>query len=273
MTFVKCGVIGHPINHSKSPIIHNYWISKYGLNGEYVAIDIAPDALTQGVETLIAQGYKGFNVTIPHKQNIIPLCADIDDTARAIGAVNTVTIRDGKLYGSNTDAFGFIENLHVGAFGVDFVHRPAVVLGAGGAARAIVYSLLEAGAQKIILCNRSKEKANELSSMAPLNIAVEEWELRNDVLKDAGLLMNATSLGMTGKESLTIDLSHLPKDATVCDIVYAPLITDLLHAAEKRGNQIVTGIGMLLHQARPAFEKWFGVLPDVGADLEQKVLG
>ena len=270
--FIKAGVIGYPVKHSKSPLIHNHWIAQYGLSGDYTAIEIAPENLQDGVQKLIDAGFKGFNVTIPHKQEIFKLCAEVDETANAIGAVNTVVIKGGKLHGTNTDAFGFIENVHQSAFGVDFVHRPAVVLGAGGAARAVVYGLMRAGAQQIIILNRTAGKAKDIAEMNTDIVRVAPWDKRGDMLRDAGLLVNTTSLGMSGKEPLDLDLALLPKDAVVSDIVYAPLMTELLKNAEKNGNQIVTGIGMLLHQARPAFEKWFGVLPDVTEDLEKKVL-
>lgn len=270
--FIKAGVIGYPIKHSKSPLIHNHWIAQYGLHGSYEAIEIVPDNLEKGIRRLIDDGYAGFNVTIPHKQEIFKLCKTVDETARSIGAVNTVVIKDGALHGTNTDAFGFIENVHKSAFGVDFIHRPAIVLGAGGAARAVVYSLLQAGARQIIVTNRTADKAKDIAEMNTDIIRVAPWERRADLLRDAGLLVNTTSLGMSGKAPLDIDLTLLPDDAVVSDIVYAPLMTDLLVHAKARGNQIVTGIGMLLHQARPAFEKWFGVLPDVSEELEKKVL-
>ena len=272
MNFIKAGVIGHPIHHSKSPIIHNHWIAEHGLSGEYKAIDIAPENLQDGVQSLINEGYAGFNVTIPHKQEIFKLCTEVDDTAKAIGAVNTVVIRNGKLFGTNTDAFGFIENVKSQAFGVDFAHRPCIVLGAGGAARAIIHGLIEAGAQKIILTNRTMEKAQEVAALNKKIVEVVDWYKRSDILSHAGFVVNTTALGMKGKDPLDIDLSTLPKDAAVADIVYVPLMTDLLLQAQKGGHQIVTGIGMLLHQARPAFEKWFGVLPDVTSALEQKVM-
>lgn len=273
MSFIKCGVIGHPVQHSKSPLIHNHWIAEHALSGEYKAIDIPPEALKEGVQGMVDDGYAGFNVTIPHKQNILEFCATVDDTARHIGAVNTVVIKDGKLHGTNTDAFGFIENVRKNTFGVDFSHRPVVVLGAGGAARAIIHGLIEAGAENIILTNRTMDKAKEIAGMNADIVRVAPWEERSKILGSAGFLVNTTALGMTGKSPLEIDLAALPKDAAVCDIVYAPLMTDLLQQAQRNGNQIVTGIGMLLHQARPAFEKWFGVLPDVTSDLEEKVLG
>ena len=273
MSFVKCGVIGHPIHHSKSPIIHNHWIAVHGLSGEYKAIDIAPENLQAGVQALIDEGYAGFNVTIPHKQEMLKLCANTDDIAKAIGAVNTVVVKSGKLYGTNTDAFGFIENVRQNTFGVDFAHRPVVVLGAGGAARAIVHGLIDAGAEHIILTNRTMGKAEEIAAINANIVHVAAWEERSKILDGAGFLVNTSALGMTGKSPLEIDLAALPKDAAVCDIVYAPLMTELLQQAQHNGNQIVTGIGMLLHQARPAFERWFGILPEVTPELEKKVLG
>lgn len=270
--FVRAGVIGHPIKHSKSPLIHNHWIAEHGLQGEYTAIDIAPENLKEGVQKLIDNGFAGFNVTVPHKQEIFKLCENVDGKAKTIGAVNTVVVKNGTLHGTNTDAFGFMQNVHQSAFGLDFVHRPSVVLGAGGAARAIVYGLIEAGARQIIVTNRTEEKAKEIAAMNPDIVSVVSWSAREKMLRDAGFLVNTTSLGMVGKDALEIDLALLPNDAVVSDIVYAPLETDLLLQAKARGNQIVTGIGMLLHQARPAFEKWFGVLPEVTEALEKKVL-
>lgn len=268
----KAGVIGHPVNHSKSPLIHNHWIAEHGLQGDYKAIDIAPNVLEAGVTTLIDEGYAGFNVTIPHKQAIINLCAEIDDVARAIGAVNTVTIQNRKLYGSNTDAFGFIQNLKSSDPDIKFGKEKIVVLGAGGAARAIVYGLMQEGAENILITNRTEEKSYDIQKMNPDVIHVGDWEKRSELLEGASLLVNTTSLGMRGKDELEIDLSLLPKDAIVTDIVYVPLMTDLLLQAKERGNPVVTGIGMLLHQARSAFQKWFDVLPEVTRTLEEKVL-
>jgi shikimate dehydrogenase len=270
--FVKACVTGHPLSHTKSPLIHNHWIKKYGLSGEYDAVAIPAETLEDGVKRLVAEGYAGFNVTVPHKEKIFRLCEEIDETAKQIGAVNTVVIKDGKLYGYNTDAFGFIENVRQRAFGADFSRKPVAVLGAGGAARAVVYGLIEAGAEKIYLSNRTEERAAELKEMDVSKIEVVPWGKREEMLEGCGFLVNTTSLGMAGKEKLEMDLSLLPKEAIAADIVYAPLMTDLLKDVEARGNQIVTGIGMLLHQARPAFEKWFGVLPDIDAELERLVL-
>lgn len=274
MGFIKCGVIGHPISHSKSPIIHNHWIAKHDLSGEYKAIDIAPENLEHDIRNLIADGYAGFNVTVPHKQAIFTLCDEVDDRARAIGAVNTVVVQeDGKLRGTNTDAYGFIENIRQTIPDIDFGKGLCVVLGAGGAARAVVYGLLENGADDIVITNRTADKAKEICTINDEKIMSVDWDDRSSILKKAAIVINTTSLGMTGKDALEIDLAPLPKDAVVADIVYAPLMTPLLQAAQDRGNQIVTGIGMLLHQARPAFEQWFGVLPDVDDELQKKVLG
>ena len=270
--FIKTAVIGHPIAHSKSPLIHGEWLREYGLEGSYEAIDIEPDALVEGVRALVERGYGGFNVTAPHKITIMALCDEVDERVRKIGAVNTVSIREGKLYGTNTDAFGFAQNiLSAGLDGWSFKDGAAVVLGAGGAARAVLYALLEEGAPSIILLNRTREKAEELAKM-DAHIQVEDWDKRNEALEAANLIVNTTSLGMEGKPPLEIDLSLAPTKALVTDVVYAPLMTDLLEQAQKRGLRVVTGIGMLLHQARPGFELWNDVAPEVTPELQKKVL-
>ena len=268
---IKTGVIGHPVAHSKSPLIHNYWIGKYGLTGIYTAIDIAEDALEEGIAALVEQDYAGFNVTVPYKERIITLCADIDETARKIGAINTIFIREGKLYGTNTDMFGFVENLQENAPDFNFSGGPAVVLGAGGAARAVIQGLLQQGVPEIHLLNRTRSKAENLKAIDS-RIRIHDWTEISKVLGNANFLVNTTSLGMTGKAPLEIDLSGLPKATLVHDIVYTPLQTALLKTAQARGNQIVTGLGMLLHQARPAFEKWYGIKPDVDRQLQEVVL-
>lgn len=271
--FVKTAVIGHPVAHSKSPLLHNEWLRLYGLKGSYEAIDIEPDALADGVQTLVAQGYTGFNVTIPHKVTIMDLCDEVNECARKIGAVNTVTIRGDKLHGTNTDAFGFAQNItSAGLSDWSFDSGTAVVLGAGGAARAIIHALLEENVPSVILLNRTREKAEKLAGMDAC-IRVEDWDTRNDVLNDANLIVNTTSLGMDGKPPLDIDLSQAPSGALVTDVVYAPLYTELLKQAKLRGLRCVTGIGMLLHQACPGFELWNGVMPEVTPELEKKVLG
>lgn len=269
---MKAGVIGHPITHSKSPIIHQYWLDEYHISGSYEAIDIAPDNLAAEIQRLMAEGYSGFNVTVPHKQAVMALCDGLDETAQKIGAVNVVVIRNKKLFGQNTDAFGFIQNIMTSQPDFSCDGKTAFILGAGGAARAVIYGLLQAGISRIKIANRTIEKAEELKEFAPDKIDIIDWEDRSKALMDVDLLVNTTSLGMMGKPILEIDLSALPTGALVNDIVYAPLMTDLLVAAEKRGNKIVTGIGMLLHQARPAFAAWTGTMPEVTKELEAQVL-
>lgn len=259
-TFLKTGVIGHPVGHSLSPKIHNHWIKKYGLAGRYDALDIPPDELAARLPELLAQGYGGFNFTLPHKELVLPFCDHVDDAALAIGAVNTIFLRDGKMHGTNTDMFGFVENIKAQHSGFDFAAGPSVVLGAGGAARAIVHGLQQEGAPEILLLNRTRSKAEALACDG---VVVRDWQERNAALEGAHLLVNTTALGMTGQPPLDIDLAALPKTALVADIVYAPLYSDLLQQAQARGNPFCTGFGMLLQQARPAFEQWYGILPDV----------
>jgi shikimate dehydrogenase len=273
--FVKAAVIGHPISHSKSPLIHNEWIKTYGLQGSYEAIDIAPEELERGIQRLIDEGFAGFNVTVPHKEAVLALCDEVDHNARAIGAVNTVVIKDGKLRGLNTDGFGFLHNIWDVAPDFEFQNKRAVILGAGGAARAIISGLIGEEIGQIALTNRTREKAEKIKDEMGFSsylIVVEDWENRNQILKNADLLVNTTSLGMNGQPPLDINLNALPKTALVNDIVYAPLQTGLLKAAKENGNIAVTGIGMLIHQARPAFKEWFGLLPDVTDELRELVL-
>lgn len=268
---IRAAVIGHPINHSRSPKIHGHWLRTHGIDGEYIAIDIPPENLVAGVAGLVDAGYAGFNVTLPHKQTIIQCCDEVDFIARAIGAVNTVEIRDGRLYGTNTDAYGFVENLKSSEPELGLLDETVAVIGAGGAARAIVYALTHWGVKQINLTNRTIEHAHEIADDFA-NVNVIPWNERTDALHDCALLVNTTSLGMSGQPALELDLSNLPVSAVVNDIVYTPLLTSLLLRAEGRGNKIVTGIGMLLHQARPGFRMWFGVDTDVTPDLERAVL-
>jgi shikimate dehydrogenase len=267
---IKTGVIGHPIHHSKSPLIHNYWMEKHGIEGTYEAIDIAPNELQERIQGLVAEGYAGFNVTVPHKEDIFKLCDQLDDAAKAIGAVNTVMIKDGKLIGRNTDAFGFIENVKTNALDFKFDGKNVAVLGAGGAARAIVFGVQNEGAAHVHIFNRSLDKAQALAGDMQ-DAQACPWDKRHD-LASYDMLINTTSLGMAGQPTLDIELDALDQSALVTDIVYAPLMTDLLRDAQRRGHPIVTGIGMLLHQARPAFKAWHGVMPQVDEDLERRVL-
>ena len=268
---IKAGVIGHPIAHSKSPFIHGFWLKHYGIDGEYTAYDIEPAQLAGSVQSLVDSGLRGFNVTLPHKQNIIPLCDTISHEASAIGAVNTITISDtGKLHGHNTDAYGFTQNLNEKIADIKWPDLSATVIGAGGAARAIVYALRQKGVKDIFISNRTYQSAKDLADLYDAHV-IELNDL-NASFNTTKLLVNTTSLGMTGQPSLEIDLSALPSDAIVYDIVYTPLMTPLLQQAASRNLKIVTGIGMLLHQARPGFEAWFGHFPEVTRELEELIL-
>jgi shikimate dehydrogenase len=268
--FIKVGLVGHPVSHSKSPLIHNYWIRKYGLQGEYSALDVRPDHLKGALDQYIKQGYAGLQFTLPHKELMMEYCDEIDETASKVGAVNTIVIKNGKISGTNTDVFGFVENIQENVGGFDFAKGPAVVLGAGGAAHAIVYALQNQGVPEIRLLNRTYNRAQELAEKFK-DVNVIPWEQRSGVLDDINFLVNTTSLGLEGQLPLDIDLTKLNTKALVHDIVYAPLETPLLKKAQYQGNQTVTGIGMLLHQARPAFKKWFGVLPDTDTVLTKMV--
>lgn len=270
---MRAAVIGHPVSHSKSPLIHNYWIRQYGLEGSYEAIDVSCEKLESEARRLIAEGYNGFNVTVPHKENILALCDAVDETAKMIGAVNTVVIKDKKLRGTNTDAFGFLENLKAARPGFDLSGKKAVILGAGGAARAALAGLLGENIGSVTIANRTAQKSEKiLEHFKDKRIKAVPWERREAALEGAGLLINTTSLGMKSMNPLEISLEKLPPEALVCDIVYNPLKTGLLKAASARGNKTVTGIGMLLHQARPAFRAWTGIMPEVTRELEDLVL-
>lgn len=270
------GVMGWPVGHSLSPVLHGHWLQSLGIDGAYVPLAVAPDDFARVLTALPKMGFRGVNVTVPHKEAALAAVDEADALARRIGAVNTVIVGDdGRLTGTNTDGFGFLENLKVGAPDWQPAAAPAVVLGAGGAARAVVVALIDAGVPELRLMNRTRARAEQLA--ADLDggsgvIAVHDWDGRNAALDGAGLLVNTTTLGMTGKDTLDIGLDALPMDALVNDIVYAPLETDLLAAARARGNPAVDGLGMLLHQARPGFEAWFGQAPEVTADLRSAIL-
>lgn len=268
---LKAGVIGYPIAHSKSPLIHGYWLKQFSIDGEYKTYDIAPDALREGVQHLIDEGLSGFNVTIPHKQAIMNLCASISDEAQKIGAVNTVVIdAQGKLHGYNTDCFGFTENLKAKIPAMKWDEYDACVIGAGGAARAIIYALAQQGVKKITLTNRTRESAETLAQQYGAEVC--DWDKRDDALRQSNLIINTTSLGMKGQPPLEIASDVIHKNDIVYDIVYAPLMTPLLQQAKQNSALVVTGIGMLLHQARPGFQKWFGDYPDVTDELEKIIL-
>jgi len=268
------GVIGWPVGHSRSPRLHGYWLQHYGIDGAYLPLPVHPGDFETCLRALPKLGFRGANVTVPHKEAALALVDHVEPLAKRIGAANTIVVHeDGTLEGLNTDAFGFIENLRQGAPGFSAAQGPAVVLGAGGAARAVITALQDDGCTDIRLLNRTTERAHEVAEALGGSISVLPWDERDEVLVNASLLVNTTTLGMTGQPPLVVDLSMLPKDAVVTDIVYAPLETDLLAAARLRGNRVVDGLGMLLHQARPGFAAWFGTMPEVTSELRAFVEG
>jgi shikimate dehydrogenase len=261
-------VIGWPVEHSRSPLIHNYWLKLYGIPGAYEKVAVKPEELAAFLGSLFERGFTGCNVTLPHKEAALKLAQVVDQSARAVGAANTLWLDyEAELHASNTDAFGFMANLAEQAPAWKARRRPVLVLGAGGAARAIVHGLLEGGVAKIFLANRSRERADALARDFDRRVEVVAWSDRDAALAGCGLLVNATSLGMTGKPPLELDLAALPADAAVVDIVYSPRETRLLAAARARGNPTVDGLGMLLYQAVPGFERWFGFRPEVTDEL------
>lgn len=267
------GVIGWPVAHSRSPLIHGHWLETHGIDGAYLAFPVEPGRLAAALSGLAALGLAGVNVTVPHKEAAFALIDEADESATRLGAVNTVFVgKDGRLKGANTDGFGFIENLRAGAPGLKPDDGPAVVLGAGGAARAAVGALKDAGWREIRVANRGRARAEALAAHYGEGVAAISWEARAEALSGAGLLVNATTLGMIGQPPLEIDLRALPGRAVVTDVVYAPLETPLLAAAMARGLATVDGIGMLLHQARPGFAGWFGVEPTVTDALRSLVV-
>ncbi len=267
------GVIGWPACHSLSPLIHGHWLDQLGIDGAYIPLPVAPGNFDTAIQGLVALGFSGCNVTAPHKESALKAMDDVDPLARHIGAVNTVVIRsDGSLYGFNTDVIGFIENLRQGCPTWQPSAGPAVVISAGGASRAVCVSLLKAGVPEIRLVNRTRAKAEKMADDIGGAITVLDWEKRHDCLEGANLLVNAGSLGMIGMPPVDLSLDALPQTALVTDVNYVPLMTDILHRAEARGNPIVDGLGMLLHQAVPGFEVWFGQRPEVTPALRRLVL-
>lgn len=263
-------VIGWPVSHSLSPVIHGYWLKEYGIEGEYVKQPVEPKDFEDFLKSLGAHGFIGANITVPHKIEAFRLCEFRDAAAEAIGAVNTVWYEDGKLAGSNTDAYGFTANLDSESPGWDR-GGPAVVIGAGGAARAIVWALSVRGFKDVRIVNRTEARAAELAAAFPPGRAFG-FEAMAEALEGAQLVVNASTLGMAGAPPLEIDLSAAAKNATVCDIVYHPLETGLLGQAREKGLFAVDGLGMLLHQAVPGFERWFGARPQVTPRLRAAVL-
>ena len=260
-------VIGWPIGHSRSPLIHNYWLKTYRIPGAYRREAIPPERFPAFVRSLAANGYVGANVTVPHKETALA-CSVPDDQARAVGAANTLWL-DRELRSTNTDVEGFLDNLDAGVPGWDRDGTPAVVLGAGGAARAVVYGLLERGIENVLVVNRSRERAQALQERFGDRVRIAGWDERNARLGDAKLLVNTTTLGMQGQPDLALDVGRLPSDAVVAELVYAPAVTTLLRAAKARGLRTADGLGMLLYQAVRGFTLWFGKKPEVTEELRR----
>ncbi|WP_299608374.1 shikimate dehydrogenase [uncultured Tateyamaria sp.] len=256
------GVIGSPVAHSKSPQLHRHWLKTLGLRGDYIPMDVSAQDLEVVLRTLPKAGFVGVNITIPHKEAALELADLVTDRATLIGAANTLIFRkDGQIHADNTDGYGFIENLKSGAPGWVPNSGPATVLGSGGAARAVIASLLDAGVPEILLTNRTRVRAEKLAEDFGKKVTVVDWVQAGNILEDSALVVNTTSLGMIGKPSMRVPLDGLRRGTVVTDLVYTPLKTDLLAAAESAGCVTVDGLGMLLHQAVPAFERWFGHRP------------
>jgi shikimate dehydrogenase len=266
--FLLAGVMGWPVMHSRSPKLHNYWFEKYGLAGTYVPLTVKPEGLRAALRALPSLCFSGCNLTIPHKQAAMTLVDEIDEVARKIGAISCVVVRpDGSLAGHNNDCYGFIQNILQEFPGWRADAGPAVVIGAGGGARAVVYGLAERGAREIRLVNRTFERAQNLTADFGGPIKVLPWSERHAALEGAAMLVNTTSQGMIGNPPLDLNLAKLPQIALVADIIYIPRETPLLAAARARGNRTINGLGMLLHQGRPAWKAWFGIEPEVTPEL------
>lgn len=271
--FPLAGVIGYPIGHSKSPRLHRYWLNRYGIEGDYVPLPVADEDLRHVLHSLPRMGFVGVNITIPHKVTVMSIADQVTDRATLIGAANTLIFgSDGRIYADNTDGYGFIANLKQGAPDWDPGRGPATVLGAGGAARAVISSLIDAGVPHIFLSNRTRPKAETLKHDFGSRIEIVDWVKAGNVIEDSTTLVNTTSLGMKGAAEFRVPLDGLRPDTLVTDLVYNPLRTKLLDRASEIGCPTVDGLGMLLHQAVPAFERWFGPRPEVDEDARRAIL-
>jgi len=270
--FGIAGLLGWPVAHSRSPVIHNHWLARYSIPGRYVLFPVSAEKLSDALRGLAALRMRGCNVTTPHKQTVMPLIDDVDPLAKQIGAVNTIVVQDdGTLRGFNNDGNGFVQSIRDADPAWRPDRGPITVVGAGGAARAVVASLAMQGAREIRVVNRTHARAEELQSLFGPPVTAVRWEAREDALDGIALLANATDQGMSGKPALDLALDRLPAGAIVGDLIYTPRETPLLAAARKRGSLTVNGLGLLLNQARPAFEAWFGVLPEITPDLVRAI--
>jgi shikimate dehydrogenase len=270
--FRAAGLIGDPVFQSRSPRLHGYWLAQHGIPGAYVPMRVTREGLPEALRGLVALGFAGCNVTIPHKEAACRLVDRVDPVGTRMGAINLIVVEaDGSLSGYNKDGYGFVENLRDGQKGWRGDAGPAVVLGGGGGARSVVVSLLDEGAPEVRLANRTRARAEQLAAEFGPKVRVLDWEGRHAALDGAALLVNTTNQGMSGQARLDLRLDALPVGALVCDIVYNPLTTPLLAEAQAHGNPVVNGLGMLLHQARPAFQAWWGVLPEITPELRASV--
>ncbi|HEY3461522.1 MAG TPA: shikimate dehydrogenase [Casimicrobiaceae bacterium] len=270
--FGIAGLLGWPVAHSRSPVIHNHWLARYGIPGRYVLFGVPPERLEAAVRGIAVLGLRGCNVTTPHKQTIFPMLDHVDELARKIGAINTVVVGDdGALSGFNNDGNGFVQSVRDAAAGWRPDAGPITIVGAGGAARAIIASLQAQGAREVRVVNRTRSRADELQAWFGAPVVAVSWEERSSALEGARLLVNATNQGMAGKPALDLALDALPKDAIVGDVIYVPPETPLLGMARARGHVTVNGLGMLLNQARPAFNAWFGVMPEITPELRAAI--
>ena len=270
--FGLAGVIGMPVAHSRSPVLHNFWLKAHGLSGVYVPLAVPPERLKEALPGLAALGFRGCNVTMPHKQAVMPLLARVNDTARRVGAVNLVVVaEDGTLSGFNTDGNAFVQSLRDAKASWRADEGPILLIGAGGAARAVLVALLESGATDITITNRTAEKADALAREFGAAIRTVAWADRSAAVADKALVANCTDRGMVGKDPLDIDLSRLSSKTIAADLIYTPLETPFLAAARTRGCLTVNGLGLLLNQGRIAFNAWFGVMPDVTPELVKAI--
>ncbi|MBD25116.1 MAG: shikimate dehydrogenase [Candidatus Marinimicrobia bacterium] len=269
----RAGIIGWPVEHSKSPVVHSYWLDHYSVEGSYVRLPVRPKELADALNSLAQRGFVGINITLPHKERALEFVDEVSPEAQRIGAANTIFVNErGRLLATNTDAYGFLANLRAEAPEFDVAEAPAVVVGAGGASRAVCVALQDAGVPEIYLVNRTESRAESIAESLGGNVKVISWNERSSHLHNAGLLVNTTSLGMTGQPKLEMDIGRLSGSGVVADIVYSPLETPLLAAAHANGLRTVDGLGMLLYQAQAGFEGWFGKKPAVTPSLRQHIL-
>lgn len=271
MTIRVC-ITGQPVSYSRSPLLHGFWLKEHGIDGFYGREEVPPETAADFYRSLAARGYAGCNVTAPNKEIAFSVLDEADPSAVALGAANTLWLEGGRLCGANTDGYGFLANLDATVPGWEGARRLVLVLGAGGASRAVVRGLVERGFDRVLLVNRTLARAEEVAKPFPGKVHPRGWEAVPAALAEADILVNTTSLGMKGAEPMAIDLSPLRDEAVVSDVVYVPLVTPLLKLARARGLRTVDGLGMLLHQGVPGFERWFGVRPKVSEALRAVII-